>query len=768
MTKIPVTLTVTVNDTTLDVLEISGSEGVSMLFEIEIVARSKDIHQDLDALAGAGATLAFEHGTHTRSIHGVLGGLTQEQTTAESAVYRLWLVPEAWLLTQRVDYRIFQSPSSLGALFAVLLGAVPYSMALSKTIAPRDLYVQYGESDWDFLCRLMEEHGLYYYFEHRAEGCTLVITDYAQSTDVSVAALDFHDDQGALTGAAEVVTSFHFGKRIRPALVTTRAVSFDKPSQPTNEQAGKADSYFEVHSYQPAQSAESRLAALRIRAATGNGAAHTVRLASGSKITLGNHPRSDFDGEYFVTRVEHKGNTASFAAGYACSFECIPASTTYRPEAKTLRPTITGPQAATVVSSGDEIDVDEYGRVLVRMHWDRLGTDDGSGSLTYNACRVPVAQAASGSAYGSMFIPRKGSYVLVEFLDGDPEKPVITGRAFNTLAQYPYSLPANKTISSIRTSITPYQSAAHFHELTFQDSAGSEEIYLRAERQLRVEVTDSDDGEDALREVTVNGDDTELVTGDQVINVVGKRSLLVGALADDEPLSVANNVTVTGDETISVSGDRTVTIGTATANSGSGNQSKTTVYGNESTTIRGVETRRVTLTRSIDVGSGTTPVDDDSAVVIYTQDSSVRGSERAMVSDDQRLVVNGNQGVSIGGSQTIEVSGSRTETIDMDVSQNFGSLTTTVMTGDVSVTSASGEVRIESYTDATKIGGNTIYLSAESNIEIRSATSITFVVGSLTDNGTWYRKITLDADGIYLSNGDVTEKLVGSQVKINC
>jgi type VI secretion system secreted protein VgrG len=738
-----------VGETSFDVDQLSGSEGISEIFALDLEATNADTDLDLDALLGADATLTLRWGDTERTLYAIVSEVAEVSILQDVATYALRLVPPAWLLTQQTDCRAFQNETSLDDLFAEVLGSIPYRLALVGSYTPRDLYVQYQESAWDFLSRIFEENGLFYFFEHVDGACKLVICDDTALLSTSVSDLPFVDENTNVTTRAERVVSFCSTQRLGPERMSTRTVSFDTPSKPSNASAGTMGTAGERYGYQLSQSAATRLAAQKVTAKSGTGTAYCVRLAAGTRFSLTDHPRSDLDGAYVITHLDHRISDLSEGSVYRVSFKAISSSTPYVSTASTPRPTIKGPQAAQVVSAAGEIDVDEHGRVLVRMSWDRIGTDDGSGS-GYNAVRVPVAQMSSGTGYGAAFVPRAGTYVLVEFLDGDPEKPVITGRAFNTLAAYPYSLPANKTISTIRTRTTPYQSDNHCHELTFQDSYGSEETYLRAERQLRVEVKDSD-GDDAQRTVTVYGNDTETVTGDQERAVVGARLTVVGSTLEDQSSDATNALIVTGDDSLTVYGDREVTIGTAGERAQSINTHAVTVYGDDAL--------RVTSTRTVDVGGDKEPSEDVSTLT-YAHSTKVRGNEKLSVSGSRTITVNGNQ--------TLQVDGSLTENIEGTLYQTYGAIETTVLTGNTTYSTSTGNLTLEAVQGSTRIGGNTVYVAAESAIEIRSATSISLVVGSLTDNGTWYRKITLDEDGIYISNGEVTEKLSGSKVKINC
>lgn len=752
MTQTALRIDLTVNGVTLSVTQLSGTEGISELFAFEALVVSEDKNLDYGALIGDDAVLTLEHGATQRTIHGIVAEMTHARATSDAAVFHLRLVPRAWLLTLRTDCRIFQGVASLAEVVSKVLGDVRHRFALSKPYNARELYVQYRESDWAFLSRILEEQGVATFFEHDDEGSTLVVTDAPAAAGPALGAIEHAVDTGVLSGEGEKVTAFQLARRMAPKLVTARRVAYAQPGAYADYQAGVTGSNLEVYDYQPRQSAASQLAALDAASAAGSGDASSIRIASGARFALWNHPRGDLDREYLVTRVVHSAPEVP-GKGYHCTFECIASSLSYSPPLRTPRPIVNGPQAATVIGETGEIDVDEAGRVLVRLHWDRVGADDGDA----NAVRVPVTQAFAGAGYGAMFVPRAGSHVLVEFLDGDPEKPVITGRAFNTLSPYPHPLPANKTVSAIRTRTSPPASDRHYHELLFEDRRGQEEVQLRAERRLRIHVENSDDSTAAKREVTVLGDDAERITGDQATTIAGKRVTVIGADGTAEAEATRTTI-VEGDDALRVSGGRTVTIGVDAKGAEPANH-LLHVYGSQRARIEGKERLRVVEARIADLGDGPQPIDDPDTTS-YASSTTVRGDDLLAVGGSRRVVINGNE--------VHNVDGTLAQNVDGYVYQTYGGLETTVVTGGMSVRSAGGDLRLESIAGATKIGGNSVFVAAESNIEIRSATSISLVIGSLTDQGSWCRKITLDKDGVYLSNGDVTENLTGSHIKLNC
>ncbi|WP_437328624.1 type VI secretion system Vgr family protein [Sorangium sp. So ce381] len=708
--------------TSLEVKELSGAEAMSQLYAFDITVECADTDLDLDALVAESAVLTLDHGASARHLHGIVSGFEQVHTSEHRAAYRATLVPEVWLLDQRYDCRIFQGVTTAEVIERVLkLGGVRrYEIVLQRSYEARDVCVQYRESDWAFLSRLMEEEGIFYYFEHTDAGATLMISDTAQvHSPISPKELRYRPVTGALhTG--EGVDSFRFAQRVRPGKVTTRDVPFENPASVVDTAAEKGrHTDLAVFAYPASPAAEVRLDALQATAAVGQGEACSVRLAPGARFRLEDHPRESFNAEYLVTRLEHAARFDS-KEGYRCTFECVPAGVAFRPPCRTPKPRIAGPQAATVVGTqGAEIETDGDGRVKVRLHWDR------NGSASENACWVHVAQMASGAGYGAMHIPRVGSAVLVEFLDGDPDRPIVTGRVYTVVSPYPYALPAEKTRSALRTQSTP--GGGGYNELRFEDQSGREEVYLRAQRDLKLEALN-----DARR--NVGGDDALAVTGD--------RTKAVG-----------------GAETVTVSGARTVTVGAAETRTVAADQT-TSVGADSWLSVAGDHTASV--------------VGDRRDIVAGDRSACVGGDESVKVTGDRTVVVTGAHAISslddesrrVTGNLTLSVGGTMQQVVDGHCALSAGSLEWAVTDGALEMTCA-GEVRVESEQEV-QIGGPDLALFADSTIRIRAQKKIVLEIGNSTDAEGKSAKIEITSDGIYVTNGSATEKLDGGTVRLNC
>ncbi|WP_437275319.1 type VI secretion system tip protein TssI/VgrG [Sorangium sp. So ce375] len=708
--------------TSLEVKELAGAEAISELYAFDITVECADTNLDLDALVAESAVLTLDHGASARHLHGIVSRLEQVLTLEHRAAYRATLVPEVWLLDQRYDCRIFQGVTTAEVIERVLkLGGVRrFEMVLQRSYEARDVCVQYRESDWAFLSRLMEEEGIFYYFEHTDAGATLMISDTAQvHAPISPKELRYRAVTGALhTG--EGIDSFRFAQRVRPGKVTTRDVPFENPASVVDTAAEKGrHTDLAVFAYPASPAAEIRLDALQATASVGQGEACTVRLAPGARFRIEDHPRESFNAEYLVTRLQHAARLDS-KEGYRCTFECVPAGVAFRPPCRTQKPRIAGPQAATVVGTqGAEIETDSDGRVRVRLHWDR------NGNASDNACWVHVAQMASGAGYGAMHIPRVGSAVLVEFLDGDPDRPIVTGRVYTVVSPYPYALPAEKTKSTLRTRTTP--GGGGYNELRFEDQSGREEVYLRAQRDLKVDALNDArhtvGGDDAL---AVTGDHTKTIGGAETVTIAGARAVTVGA-AETRTVAADQTTSVGADSWLSVAGDHTAS-----------------VFGDRRDVVAG--------DRSACVGG------DESVMVSGDRTVTVTGAHAISSLDDESRRVAGNLTLSVGGTMQ--------QVVDGHCTLSASSLEWAVTDGALEMTCA-GEVRVESEQEV-QIGGPDLALFADSTIRIRAQKKIVLEIGNATDAEGKSAKIEITSDGIYVTNGSATEKLDGGTVRLNC
>lgn len=655
-----VTLSVDTGDgmTELEVTAVEGTEGVSILFDYEIdVAVPIDARAAFANLMGAPASLHWADAFGERWVHGLIRRAELLGTTRHQDRYRLWLVPEVWPLLLRRTSRIFQETTVDAVLEEVLTGASLASDLFDISVSAaetREYCVQYRESDWDFCCRLMEEEGIYYFFQHTEDGTTLVISDEASLHEAIENDLVTYRTQTSGASDDQFVFGFRYSHQMRHGKVHLRDFNFRRPSQLVNSEDSDGDrDDLEFYDY-PGEFVDTaggdhrrtaRLEELRARLVVGEGRSNVSRIAPGYKLTLDEHPFEEANQEWLLTRIHHSirqddaGGTEGGGRGrvgrsrfdpdrfehddldmdassdgdggneelvYTNVFECIPSGTPYRPPRTTRRPTVEGPQTAIVVGqSGEEIHVDEHGRIKVQFHWDRLGANDENSS-----CWVRVSQGWAGAGWGMMFIPRMGQEVVVDFLEGDPDCPLVTGRVYNGENPPPYTLPDHKTKSTIKSNSS--KGGGGSNEIRFEDAAGSEEIYIHAQKDWNT-VTENNLTEqvgndetltvDANRKRTVGGkEDVDIDGGDQTIKVNAGKQII--ETSSDRQRTIGGKETVDingGDQIINVnSGNQTITISSNQTTNVTGSAEmnvrtnyKREVMGNEE--IHVVGSRKVTI-----------------------------------------------------------------------------------------------------------------------------------------------------------------------------
>jgi type VI secretion system secreted protein VgrG len=522
----------------LGVVRFKGLEGISELFSFDLTLASRDPAIELEACVGEDGLLTWESPDGDRWVHGIVSVFEQIGHSAHFTYYRARLVPRIWLLGLRTGCRIFQNMSIPDIIAKVLEeGQIPsdqFKFSLKRKYKPRDYVVQYRESELDFICRLMEEEGIFYFFEHSEDGHVLIMADDpAANVSIDGEPAVVYRDPGFGDPDQEHVYAFRYLRQIRTGSTTRRDFEFKKPTLDLEAAAEwEDDVILENYDYPGGYKelsvgkdyAKLRLEELRTDHEVGSGEGNCLRFVPGAKFSLTEHPRDDFNLEFLLTRIQHWGSqpqvlqedapAASEEPRYRNSFQSIPAATVFRPPRITPRPVIEGPQTAMVVGpSGEEIYPDEYGRVKVQFHWDREGTRDENSS-----CWIRVSQQWAGTGWGFMYLPRIGQEVIVHHLEGDPDQPIITGRVYNGDNPVPYPLPDEKTKSTIKSDSS--MGGGGSNEIRFEDLKGSEEIYVHAQKdQNEVVENNHSTSVTAARTITVGGTHTETITGDTTIKI---------------------------------------------------------------------------------------------------------------------------------------------------------------------------------------------------------------------------------------------------------
>lgn len=448
----------------------------------------------------------------TRFFHGIVRRMVHSGKEETAHLFLLEIVPWFWLLTARHNCRIFQGKTIPEIVEEVFRGAglTTFRMDLQKPHLPWDYCVQYRESDYAFVSRILEQEGIYFYFTHSDTQHDMILSDHPGGhIDCPFGNSLLYSQEAGTQGA---IYAWEKVQELRPGVFTLRDHHMELPTQtlevsePSTVSIGN-NGALEIYDYpgeysQLFNKPEERIdkvreegeRIVRIRMEqeeaahdTSTGSSESRVLAAGHKFSLGRHFNSAFNGDYIVTSVQHTiEQSPAYDTGQNLTrplvnrFTCIPARVTYRPPRRAPKPYIQGPQTARVVGpENEEIWVDKYGRVKVQFFWDRLGHEDENSS-----CWIRVATPWAGAQWGMIHIPRIGQEVLVDFLEGDPDQPIVIGSLYNKDQMPPYDLPAKKTQSGVKSRSSLRGSSAHFNEIRFEDKKDHEEIYVHAEKNL--------------------------------------------------------------------------------------------------------------------------------------------------------------------------------------------------------------------------------------------------------------------------------------------
>lgn len=558
----------------------TGHEGISQLFTFDLHILREGIPIFHEDLVGANVTVQLIlRGDETRYVNGYISRLSTSAGAPGIFHYQAELVPWLWFLTQTADCRIFQEktvPDIIEQIFKEY-GFTDYKLQLGS-YEPREYCVQYRETDFQFVSRLMEQYGIFYFWEHEEEKHTLVIADASSSHQpVPFQSTASWEPAGSASYEEDVITSLDFAKDFRPGKVTHRGFNFKQ--SPSGRHSAHTEpsiieiagnSAFEIYDYEgkyDTKKAVTSIAKVRMQEEEAQqfvitGASMCKAFTAGYKYTLeGNPLPPQWNQEYVLTSVHHQasmGNTYNPGGpiggedgdpSYTNTFTCIPFTVPFRPPQLTPKPVVQGPQTAIVVGKkGEEIWVDKYGRVKVLFHWDREGKGDEQSS-----CWVRVSQLWAGKQWGAMFLPRIGQEVIVEFLEGDPDRPIITGRVYNAENIPPYELPAEQTKSTIKSNSS--KGGKGFNELRFEDKKGDEQIFIHGEKDEDIRIkNDAREWIGNERHLIVKKDQLESVEGDQHSSVKGDR---LEKTEGDHGASVKGDhlLTIDGSDHLAVKGD---------------------------------------------------------------------------------------------------------------------------------------------------------------------------------------------------------------------
>ncbi|GJH27476.1 type VI secretion system Vgr family protein [Caballeronia novacaledonica] len=707
--------------------------------ELTLVSKRADI--DFSKILGKHVKVSLRvDGAKPRVFGGYVVSFRQTGMRGRLYAYEAAVRPWLWLLTRRSTCRIFQNKTVeeiVKAVFAdpvykqLELGEIKWK-ANSRAHRPREYCVQYRESDFNFVSRLLEDEGIYYWFQDKDGKESLIITDTLAAHE-SVAGCESLP-YGAVMSAApgmEYVSEWRVNHMIETRNWVLTDYDFKHPSRPLQKQAVKQMPGFDAFSglehfdypggYVEADHGESRAKSRAdeglVEASVTDDPAinwHQVDARSngrsvraGTLLKLTRHPRADQNAQYLVTRTNYEIDLADYEAfdgaqsnRCECWFSAIDAKQHFTPARVTRRPFVQGPQTAVVVGpGGDEIHTDQYGRVKVQFFWDRQGKRDENSS-----CWIRVSQPWAGKGFGAVAIPRMGQEVIVDFLEGDPDRPIITGRVYNAEQMPPYDLPGNMTQTGIKSRSSKGGSAANCNELRFEDKKGAEQVLLHAERNQDIEVEKDEThwvGHD--RKKNIDHDETTVVKHDRT-ETVGNNEKIDVTMNRTETVGVNESITIGANRTKTVKASETATVLLQRTHSVGINET-ITVGAAQEVTIGAFQAVTVGAYQAVTVGAYHTET------VGASQTVSVGSSQSVTVGSDQTVNVGGKQATTVGGDQSLSVSGGQTVSVAKDASESIdGAQASKVGKGR---TTEVGE------DDALKVGKNLV-IEAEESVVIKT------------------------------------------------
>jgi len=644
------------------VQRMSGQETISKPFQFsfQVVTESDEIDQTKLIGKSISCSVKCNDGSE-RYFSGVVSSLVAGSVVeTRFRQYQIVMVPWLSLLSYRSDCRIFQEKSAPDIVEEVFknLGFNDFSWKLQGSYSPREYCVQYRETDFQFVTRLLEEEGIYYFFKHESSKHTLMLSDYAKAYEkVELEPIDVidgtHTDhkisqwQHSYNFCSGAVSHTDYDFQVpATSLMSEQQTIVDLPNIKQFEHYDFPGTYSEKSSGDT--SARNRMESLEAGHSQVSARSDYPILAPGYSFKVGRHSDdSETKKKYVISTITHTANEGSYRAGdngsfnYSNEFQCIPEETVLRPIKTRAKPYIAGSQTAVVVGpSSEEIYTDKFGRIKVHFFWDRLGKKDENSS-----CWIRVAQSWSGKKWGAQFLPRVGHEVLISFMEGDPDRPIVVGSVYNAEQMPAYDLPANKATSGIKTRSTKGAGTENYNELRFQDEKGKELFYLHAEKDQQ-EVIENDQtasvGNDQKIEIAndavedIGNDLTQTIKNNKTLSTEGEHAETIGkgltlSVAKDHTADIGSNqsVTVGKDLTESIGSGRNVDIGKDLTESVGGSHSE------KVSKDYSVKAKSITLDASSDitikVGSAKITMKKSGDITISGGKISVKGSDAVSI-----------------------------------------------------------------------------------------------------------------------------------------
>jgi type VI secretion system secreted protein VgrG len=551
----------------LAISRFSISEGLSELFECSIDALSATEDVDFNSVIGQACTISFVNfGGTKRYYSGLLTSAEWHGKHDDVYAYHITLRPWLWCLQHVSDCRIFHEKNVTDIIRDVFnsRGFQDVRVGTTQSYPEMEYTVQYNESDLYFVQRLMEKFGIYYFFEHQDGKHTLVLADSKASHKPceNLAKVRYQPQTGPSRHDRQYIETWVSGRRFNSGKVAFNDYNFKTPTANMLAKKAMPEGYardqLEIYGYpggypklsEGEDIARARIEGLQSQDRHRSGMGDAASLVPGGLVTLEAHPRGSENNEYLVVRCRHHYESQSYRSTradggklYSGTYEFVPSDRKFHAPVKTPLAIVHGPQTAVVTGdAGEEIDVDKYGRILVRFHWDR---DKGK------SCRVRVAQVWAGKSWGGQVVPRIGQEVVVEFLEGDPDRPLVIGAVYNEDNMPPYALPDNKTMAGIKSNST--KGGNGYNEFVFEDKKDSEKIRMHGERDHEVVIRNMETvqigeafsppvGSPSRSHEILNGDESlDIANGNQKLNVARNRTASVGG---DDTLKITQSLDV--------------------------------------------------------------------------------------------------------------------------------------------------------------------------------------------------------------------------------
>jgi type VI secretion system secreted protein VgrG len=704
---------------TLLLRSFSGQEGVSQLFRFQLELLSENDSISFDSIVGKKVTVHLQILDSERGFNGFISRFSQGRRDENLTYYRAEMVPWLWFLTRKADCRIFQHKTAPDIIKKVFedLGFQDFQFRLYGSFRPRDYCVQYRETNFNFVSRLMEEEGICYFFEHSQDGSkhTLVLANDEGAHKPCPGQPKARCD--LVSGGRrfeDVISEWRVEQEYRPSAWAHTDYNFETPSTDLMVSV-KEEGTYEIYDYPGVytkkgdgdQLAKTRLQETLAFKSRVSGKSNCRCFTAGSLVEVTDHYRKDMNQKWMLTAVYHQctmgeayisgGNDEGFF--YSNTFECIPASVPFRPLRVTPKPSVQGCQTALVVGpSGEEIYTDKYGRVKVQFYWDREGKKNENSS-----CWMRVSYPWAGKSWGGIHIPRMGQEVVVDFLEGDPDQPIIIGRVYNAERMPPWTLPGKKVVSGLKSDST--KGSGGYNEYSMDDTKGNELINIHAQYDQQKKVEHDE-------RVNVGHDRTEQVGNNETITIGNNR---VEKVVNNETITIGVNRTeqVGSNESITIGANRTENVGA-----------------NESITVALTRTRNVGINEMVNIGGA--------------QEITIGGLQVLSVGVTRAVTVGASQTVNIGGSESTTIGSTMSETIASDRSENVG---------------GNKNVQIGSNLTDTVGGNRKTSISSDDKLDVGSNLHIT--AGSQITLETGASKIVMKSDGTIEVSG-MSIKITGS------